>query len=82
MPVWPDVWPLVMLMDAMRTRWDVAAGPARLIYTGLKYTDLDRPARACGVDLDAPGVWDLLRVAEAAALKHLNTHPEKRRHKR
>ncbi len=82
MDVWPDVWPIVQLMDAMRTRWDAVAGPSRLIYTGLKYTDLDRPARACGVDLDAPGVWGLIRVAEAVALKQLNPPPTKGRHKR
>lgn len=66
--------PIVNLMEAMRTRWDVVAGPSALIYMGLKYSDIERPARACHVDLDAPGIWEQVRIAEAVALKHLNAH--------
>lgn len=70
--VWPEVWPILTLLQAMSMQWDIHVGRERPVYIKLDYTALPLIAQAHRIELTADTL-SLLRHAERTARHCLNS---------
>ena len=70
--VWPENAPIINILNAMRRQWHMLICGKGTVYTRMMYESLPAVTAALGITLDADGM-KRLRLAEDAALQHLNS---------
>lgn len=70
--VWPENWPVLSLLQALDTQWDIVLGERGPVYVKLDYTALPVVAGGHGIPLDE-SFLGLLRHAERTARTCLNS---------